>query len=221
MSLPLCFRSKQDIEELMKTDRPDWQSVMQYVSQIYKYFETWCIREADRTISRTLLSRLHVGRSPSRPAEGRRLTGAPVRRSSAAQKVSELTSTVRSATKKRRGAAVGKIDFSQEVSAEHYIHRWTNTDPESLWHLVAVLQHSWDFFSILQFKKTQTVVDIVHHSLHAADTFLKGSIKTTVYKSNAPDRLTQLRRDHPSHRGAAAGVCSDMIMATHSPLWLD
>uniref|UniRef100_A0A3B3UYQ8 Sperm antigen with calponin homology and coiled-coil domains 1 n=1 Tax=Poecilia latipinna TaxID=48699 RepID=A0A3B3UYQ8_9TELE len=25
---------------LMKTDRPDWQSVMQYVSQIYKYFET-------------------------------------------------------------------------------------------------------------------------------------------------------------------------------------
>lgn len=35
----LC--STQDIEELMKTDRPDWQSVMQYVSQIYKYFETW------------------------------------------------------------------------------------------------------------------------------------------------------------------------------------
>ncbi|XP_056253173.1 cytospin-B isoform X2 [Seriola aureovittata] len=29
-----------DMEELMKTDRPDWQSVMQYVSQIYKYFET-------------------------------------------------------------------------------------------------------------------------------------------------------------------------------------
>ncbi|XP_055004300.1 cytospin-B [Boleophthalmus pectinirostris] len=29
-----------DIEELMRTDRPDWQSVMQYVSQIYKYFET-------------------------------------------------------------------------------------------------------------------------------------------------------------------------------------
>ncbi|KAM8741174.1 cytospin-B isoform 2-T3 [Acanthopagrus schlegelii] len=29
-----------DIEELMKTDRPDWQSVMLYVSQIYKYFET-------------------------------------------------------------------------------------------------------------------------------------------------------------------------------------
>nr|XP_020505591.1 cytospin-B isoform X1 [Labrus bergylta]XP_020505592.1 cytospin-B isoform X1 [Labrus bergylta] len=29
-----------DMEELMTTDRPDWQSVMQYVSQIYKYFET-------------------------------------------------------------------------------------------------------------------------------------------------------------------------------------
>ncbi|XP_019750708.1 cytospin-B isoform X2 [Hippocampus comes] len=29
-----------NIEELMKTDRPDWQRVMQYVSQIYKYFET-------------------------------------------------------------------------------------------------------------------------------------------------------------------------------------
>ncbi|XP_032389341.1 cytospin-B isoform X2 [Etheostoma spectabile] len=29
-----------DIEELMKTDRPDWQSVMQYLAQIYKYFET-------------------------------------------------------------------------------------------------------------------------------------------------------------------------------------
>ncbi|XP_041864035.1 cytospin-B isoform X2 [Melanotaenia boesemani] len=29
-----------DMEELMKTDRPDWQSVMHYVSQIYKYFET-------------------------------------------------------------------------------------------------------------------------------------------------------------------------------------
>lgn len=34
---------KQDIKELMKTDRPDWQSVMQYVSQIYKYFETWWV----------------------------------------------------------------------------------------------------------------------------------------------------------------------------------
>lgn len=39
----LLFSSRfaqQDIQELMKTDRPDWQSVMQYVSQIYKYFET-------------------------------------------------------------------------------------------------------------------------------------------------------------------------------------
>lgn len=30
----------QDMEELLRTDRPDWQSVMLYVSQIYKYFET-------------------------------------------------------------------------------------------------------------------------------------------------------------------------------------
>lgn len=37
--LLLCY--KQDMEELMRTDRPDWQSVMLYVSQIYKYFETW------------------------------------------------------------------------------------------------------------------------------------------------------------------------------------
>ncbi|XP_069040639.1 cytospin-B isoform X2 [Lepisosteus oculatus] len=29
-----------DINEMMHTDRPDWQSVMQYVAQIYKYFET-------------------------------------------------------------------------------------------------------------------------------------------------------------------------------------
>ncbi|XP_032432137.1 cytospin-B isoform X1 [Xiphophorus hellerii] len=34
------IKTSLDIEELMKTDRPDWQSVMQYVSQIYKYFET-------------------------------------------------------------------------------------------------------------------------------------------------------------------------------------
>lgn len=38
LKLSLCY--KQDMEELMKTDRPDWQSVMLYVSQIYKYFET-------------------------------------------------------------------------------------------------------------------------------------------------------------------------------------
>ncbi|KAK6473391.1 cytospin-B-like isoform X1 [Huso huso] len=29
-----------DIAEMMRTDRPDWQSVMQYAAQIYKYFET-------------------------------------------------------------------------------------------------------------------------------------------------------------------------------------
>ncbi|KAG5283973.1 hypothetical protein AALO_G00021560 [Alosa alosa] len=29
-----------DIDDMMHTDRPDWQSVMHYVSQIYKYFET-------------------------------------------------------------------------------------------------------------------------------------------------------------------------------------
>ncbi|XP_034033669.1 cytospin-B isoform X2 [Thalassophryne amazonica] len=47
-NLTLAFQAAQsvgikpslDIEELMKTDRPDWQSVMQYVSQVYKYFET-------------------------------------------------------------------------------------------------------------------------------------------------------------------------------------
>uniref|UniRef100_A0A4W5M6Q8 Cytospin-A n=1 Tax=Hucho hucho TaxID=62062 RepID=A0A4W5M6Q8_9TELE len=34
------IKPSMDIDELMHTDRPDWQSVMQYVSQIYKYFET-------------------------------------------------------------------------------------------------------------------------------------------------------------------------------------
>uniref|UniRef100_A0A8D0GAA9 Calponin-homology (CH) domain-containing protein n=1 Tax=Sphenodon punctatus TaxID=8508 RepID=A0A8D0GAA9_SPHPU len=29
-----------ELSEMMYTDRPDWQSVMQYVSQIYRYFET-------------------------------------------------------------------------------------------------------------------------------------------------------------------------------------
>ncbi|XP_055991704.1 cytospin-B isoform X3 [Sorex fumeus] len=29
-----------ELSEMLYTDRPDWQSVMQYVSQIYKYFET-------------------------------------------------------------------------------------------------------------------------------------------------------------------------------------
>ncbi|CAL8266726.1 unnamed protein product [Merluccius merluccius] len=47
-NLSLAFQAAESIgikpslnmEELMHTDRPDWQSVMQYVSQIYKYFET-------------------------------------------------------------------------------------------------------------------------------------------------------------------------------------
>lgn len=29
-----------ELSEMLYTDRPDWQSVMQYVAQIYKYFET-------------------------------------------------------------------------------------------------------------------------------------------------------------------------------------
>ncbi|XP_075710478.1 cytospin-B isoform X2 [Rhinoderma darwinii] len=34
------IKASLELSELMFTDRPDWQSVMQYVSQIYKYFET-------------------------------------------------------------------------------------------------------------------------------------------------------------------------------------
>ncbi|XP_054610036.1 cytospin-B isoform X2 [Dunckerocampus dactyliophorus] len=34
------IKASLNIEELMKTDRPDWQSVMQYVCRIYTYFET-------------------------------------------------------------------------------------------------------------------------------------------------------------------------------------
>ncbi|KAM5180232.1 cytospin-B [Mantella aurantiaca] len=34
------IKASLDLNELMFTDRPDWQSVMHYVSQIYKYFET-------------------------------------------------------------------------------------------------------------------------------------------------------------------------------------
>ncbi|XP_018416539.1 PREDICTED: cytospin-B isoform X2 [Nanorana parkeri] len=34
------IKASLDLNELMFTDRPDWQSVMNYVSQIYKYFET-------------------------------------------------------------------------------------------------------------------------------------------------------------------------------------
>uniref|UniRef100_A0A8C6WEJ9 Cytospin-A n=1 Tax=Neogobius melanostomus TaxID=47308 RepID=A0A8C6WEJ9_9GOBI len=46
-NLTLAFQAAESIgikpslvSELMRTDRPDWQSVMQYVCQIYKYFET-------------------------------------------------------------------------------------------------------------------------------------------------------------------------------------
>ncbi|MGH0163883.1 UNVERIFIED_CONTAM: hypothetical protein FKN15_046019 [Acipenser sinensis] len=34
------IKSTLDIAAMMHTDRPDWQSVMQYAAQIYKYFET-------------------------------------------------------------------------------------------------------------------------------------------------------------------------------------
>ncbi|XP_075053013.1 cytospin-B isoform X2 [Mixophyes fleayi] len=34
------IKASLELNELMFTDRPDWQSVMHYVSQIYKYFET-------------------------------------------------------------------------------------------------------------------------------------------------------------------------------------
>lgn len=37
--------SVQELSEMMYTDRPDWQSVMQYVAQIYKYFETWAAEQ--------------------------------------------------------------------------------------------------------------------------------------------------------------------------------
>ena len=30
----------QDINEMVGTERPDWQNVMLYVTAIYKYFET-------------------------------------------------------------------------------------------------------------------------------------------------------------------------------------
>ena len=32
--------SHQDINEMVRTERPDWQNVMLYVTAIYKYFET-------------------------------------------------------------------------------------------------------------------------------------------------------------------------------------
>lgn len=38
--LVTCAVPLQELSEMLYTDRPDWQSVMQYVAQIYKYFET-------------------------------------------------------------------------------------------------------------------------------------------------------------------------------------
>lgn len=40
MSVLCCPFRLQELSEMLYTDRPDWQSVMQYVAQIYKYFET-------------------------------------------------------------------------------------------------------------------------------------------------------------------------------------
>uniref|UniRef100_UPI00398F661F cytospin-B-like n=1 Tax=Pristiophorus japonicus TaxID=55135 RepID=UPI00398F661F len=34
------IKSTLDLNDLMCTDRPDWQSLMQYVAQIYRYFES-------------------------------------------------------------------------------------------------------------------------------------------------------------------------------------
>lgn len=36
----------QEINEMVHTERPDWQSVMTYVTAIYKYFETWLLTSA-------------------------------------------------------------------------------------------------------------------------------------------------------------------------------
>ena len=36
----VVFVCLQDINEMVHTERPDWQSVMTYVTAIYKYFET-------------------------------------------------------------------------------------------------------------------------------------------------------------------------------------
>lgn len=38
--LSLSDSLSQDIGEMVYTERPDWQSVMTYVTAIYKYFET-------------------------------------------------------------------------------------------------------------------------------------------------------------------------------------
>lgn len=36
----VLFSVLQDLNEMASTERPDWQSVMTYVTAIYKYFET-------------------------------------------------------------------------------------------------------------------------------------------------------------------------------------
>lgn len=36
----LVFCNLQDINEMVRTERPDWQCLMTYVTSIYKYFET-------------------------------------------------------------------------------------------------------------------------------------------------------------------------------------
>ena len=35
-----CHFLLQDLNEMVRSERPDWQSVMTYVTAIYKYFET-------------------------------------------------------------------------------------------------------------------------------------------------------------------------------------
>lgn len=40
VTLRCCDVVLQDINEMVHTERPDWQSVMTYVTSIYKYFET-------------------------------------------------------------------------------------------------------------------------------------------------------------------------------------
>ena len=39
-ALIACHFLLQDLNEMVRSERPDWQSVMTYVTAIYKYFET-------------------------------------------------------------------------------------------------------------------------------------------------------------------------------------
>lgn len=52
---PICFLW-QDINEMVRTERPDWQNVMLYVTAIYKYFETWNPNNSTDSWSRTDIS---------------------------------------------------------------------------------------------------------------------------------------------------------------------